>query len=102
MKLTRTTTYRDETTLDLPPEAAIERILAVLEEHSADLERPSPLLVRALVGSGALNLNSAEVEIRVESVGESRSRIVLEASAEEGLIKQRTAEKAVTRIVAEL
>lgn len=102
MKLTRTTTYNDETTLELPPQDAIEQVVAILEKHGAYLDRPDASAVHAVVGSGALNMNSAEVDVRVEPVGENRSRVIVNASAEEGLIKQRTAEKAVTRIIAEL
>lgn len=102
MKLTRTTTYSDQTTLELPPQDAIEQVVAILGKHGAYLDRPDASVVRAVVGSGALNMNPAEVEIRVEPIGETRSRVHVEATAEEGLIKQRTAEKAVTRIIAGL
>ena len=95
-------THHDEITLDLSPDDALARVVAVLEKHNADLDCSEPAVVRSVVGSGALNMNPAEVEVRVEPLGDTQSRVLVDASAEEGLIKQRTAEKAVTRIIAEL
>ena len=43
-------------------------------------------------------MNPAVVSITILPVSDSESSILIEAAAKEGLIKQRTAEKAVTRL----
>lgn len=52
----------------------------------------------AIIGSGALNMNPAVVCVVVEGMDEANTNIHISGSAKEGLIKQRTAEKAVMRI----
>lgn len=52
----------------------------------------------AVLGSGALNMNPAVVCVVIEGVDEANTNIYISGSAKEGLIKQRTAEKAVMRI----
>lgn len=57
-----------------------------------------PRLV-AVVGAGFFNMNPALVEVDVEPTAADGSRVTVRATAKEGLIKQRTAEKAVRRVV---
>ena len=51
--------------------------------------------LRGVVGSGWLNMNPTVVDIRLPASGPA----VIRAAAKEGLIKQRTAEKAVRRVI---
>ena len=51
------------------------------------------------VGSGVFNMNKADVTVQVEAGGESKSQITFKATAQEGLISQNTAAKAITRIL---
>ena len=55
--------------------------------------------VAGVVGGGFLNLNPAVVEVRIASLGEGRCRATLTGTAKEGLIMQRTGEKAVRRVL---
>jgi hypothetical protein len=52
-----------------------------------------------VVGGGFLNKNPAVVEIRVAPIDDGRCRATLGGTAKEGRIKQRTAEKAVRRVL---
>jgi hypothetical protein len=55
--------------------------------------------VAGVVGGGLMNLNQAVVEVRIAPVGAGQSRAILTGIAKEGLIKQRTGEKAVRRVL---
>jgi len=54
--------------------------------------------ISVIVGSGILNLNPTVVSIGITPAGENETCISIHAWAKEGLIKQHSAEKAVTRI----
>ena len=56
----------------------------------------------AIIGSGLLNLNPAVVCVTVEYINETRVNICITGHAKEGLIKQKTAQKAVLRIAENL
>lgn len=53
----------------------------------------------AIIGSGAMNMNPAIVCATIECMDDITTKIYISGSAKEGLIKKRTAEKAVLRIV---
>jgi hypothetical protein len=55
--------------------------------------------VAGVVGGGLMNLNQAVVEVRIAPVAAGQSRATLTGIAKEGLIKQRTGEKAVRRVL---
>ena len=54
--------------------------------------------VRGVIGSGALDMNPAVVDVHVRAGG----RVVVHAAGKEGLIPQRTARKAVRRVIESL
>ena len=59
---------------------------------------PSAIRLSAVVGSGKLGMNPAVVVVTISAGPEKESTIAIAGAAKEGLIKQRTAEKAVTRV----
>jgi hypothetical protein len=93
--------------LDLPeaPDAALSRAREVLSEEGdpRDLGEDSAAAraVSAVVPSGFWNMNPALVTVAV-SPREQRTRVRISAYALEGLIKQRAARKAATRIAESL
>ena len=61
------------------------------------IESDVPFLA-AVIGSGFLNTNPAVVCLEFVSVDDTTTQVVISATAKEGLIKQKTAEKAVARL----
>ena len=61
------------------------------------LELDEGVEIKAMVGSGYMNMNPAIVSIFVTK-HDHGSNVIVKATAKEGLIKQRTSEKAVRRI----
>lgn len=61
------------------------------------LELDEGVEIKAMVGSGYMNMNPAIVSIFVTEHDHS-SNVIVKATAKEGLIKQRTSERAVRRI----
>ena len=59
---------------------------------------PDEHQVRGVIGSGALDMNPAVVDVHVRPGG----RVVVHAAAKEGLIPQRTARKAVRKVIESL
>jgi hypothetical protein len=95
-----------ELELDLPeaPEAALRRAGEVLSEEGdlRDLgDDAAAPAVSAVVPSGFWNMNPALVSVAV-APQEQGTRVRIGAYALEGLIKQRTARKAATRIAESL
>ena len=62
---------------------------------------PYPML-KAVVGSGSLNMNPAVVFLEILEGSSDTCEITITAAAKEGLIKQHTAEKAVQRVASEI
>jgi hypothetical protein len=58
--------------------------------------------IRALLGSGFLNLNPALVTITLSPRDEATTEVTIRGVAEEGLIKQRAGQKAAERVAAAL
>jgi hypothetical protein len=98
---------RFELELDVPetPDAALRRGRTVLSEHGSlrevDDDAASGPTVSAVVPSGFWNMNPALVTLAV-APREQGARVRVAAYALEGLIKQRAARKAATRIVESL
>jgi hypothetical protein len=100
-------TVRFEKTIELksPPEAVFQRLAdffskkgRLLEEGEVG-ESPHPTL-SAVIGSGFFNLNPTVVHARVVAATAEGCTLVLAAAAKEGLIKQKSAQKAVNRLAA--
>jgi hypothetical protein len=93
-----------EGTLEVPMNArealgqAFKALTELGEILPDEIEHAAPAL-RAVVGSGALGMNPAVVDLSVEPVTESLAKVTIRATAKEGLIKQHTAEKAVKRVI---
>jgi hypothetical protein len=84
-----------------------ERVLRLLDAQGQIIWTSEPGqevdALRAIVGSGAMNLNPAVVTVEVSSDAPYRgSRIEIRAVAKEGVIKQRAGRKAAKRLVASL
>jgi hypothetical protein len=94
---------RFELELDLPepPDAALRRARTVLSEHGSlrevDDDAAARPTVSAVVPSGFWDLNPALVMLAV-APREQGARVRVAAYALEGLLKQRAARKAATRI----
>lgn len=58
--------------------------------------------VSGVIGSGFLNKNPAIVHVEITAVDAGACTLLITGAAKEGLIKQRTAEKAVNRVAAAL
>ena len=80
-----------------PVEAVTSWVVAALGILGRPLGDGPPL--RAVVGAGVRNLNPAIVEVEVGAVGERRTRVVVRGVAKESLLSQRTAAKAVGRVL---
>lgn len=77
-------------------ESVVEALAAVLEAEPERADESSVVLVRGTVGSGFGGMNPAYV---VASVDPTKATVGLAAYAKEGLIKQRTASKAVAKVL---
>jgi hypothetical protein len=90
--------------VNMSPTVAADRAREVISEHGDVLdlessgEEPGTQVV-GIVGSGAANLNPAVVTVTIRASAEG-SRLVIRGAAKEGLIKQRTGEKAAKRVAA--
>jgi hypothetical protein len=87
--------------LALSPEAAARLAGEVLAHHGQMAwarEEPGGYRIRGLIGSGALDMNPAVVDVHVRPGGQ----LIVHAAAKEGLIPQRTAQKAVRRVIESL
>ena len=87
--------------LALPPEEAVRAAEDVLDHHGrvawSRRERDEHQ-VRGVIGAGAMDMNPAVVDVRVRPGG----RLVVRAAGKEGLIPQRTAQKAVRKVIESL
>ncbi|MCH7903213.1 MAG: hypothetical protein IH944_01445 [Armatimonadetes bacterium] len=96
--------YEQELHLQRPADAVLRQAFTLLssqgqiidEDESDRSEQPK---ISAVVGSGALNMNPTILSIAVVDWNTESCTILVFAAAKEGLIKQKTAEKAVHRFV---
>ena len=96
-----------EASVDFPGEPAetVKRCydtlsrLGRLTDSDKELDHPR---LQAVIRSGFARLNPAVVQIDVQPTAGDTSHVTVRATAKEGLIRQRTAEKAVTRVVSAL
>lgn len=93
-----------ETTLELRANLDTAKALATrklqsigkLTEEFSSTNKPDT--VSAIVGSGQMNLNPTIVHVHMNEVSKDSCRISIRGLAKEGLIKQKSALKAVERI----
>ncbi len=74
---------------------AMARLGRLLDGDPSGSERT----VSGVIGGGFMNMNPAVVEVRIAPRVEGRCLAALTGNAKEGLIKQRTGEKAVRRVL---
>ena len=100
MALTRTTQQEEELSVQMPFAEALKSVVEAFQ-RIGKVQSVQEKFGRVVgsVGSGALNMNKADVTIQVEPDGETKSTIKFTATAQEGLISQNTAAKAITRIL---
>lgn len=100
MALTRTTQQEEEVSVPMPfPVAFAQAVTAFQKIGKVQSIQEKYGRIVGSVGSGAFNMNRADVTIQVEQDGEGKARIKFKATAQEGLISQNTAAKAITRIL---
>jgi hypothetical protein len=101
-RLLRTRTFEETAELELAPAAAAEVFSDVIEHHGRMVrgERDgSRATLRGVVGAGGLDLNPAVVDVVLEPRRGGGSLATVHAAAKEGLIPQRTAPKAVRKLL---
>ena len=87
----------------LPSQETWAKVIDVMERIGIVHEqRPEEQRLAGVVPSGFLNMNGAQVEIQVVATGSATAEVKIRAYGQEGLIKQRTAPKAVDRLITEL
>jgi hypothetical protein len=100
MALTRTTEQSETLVVEMSAADAFDAAtgaLAKVGKVKASQEKFGRIVGR--VRSGSMNMNSAELTVHVESVGPTQARLTFHAIAQEGLIPQNTAAKAITRVL---
>jgi hypothetical protein len=92
----------DETlTVYVGAEAAFVSVVAAFRQVGS--VKSEDARFRRVVGkikSGAAGMNAATVTVSVDMIGPLESRIKINASAQEGMVKQHTAPRAVARLLA--
>lgn len=100
MALTRTTQQKEELSMPMPFAQAFAALLAAFKRVGRVQSTQDKFgRIVGSIGSGAFNMNKADVTIQVQPDGESQSKVVFTATAQEGLISQNTAAKAITRLL---
>jgi hypothetical protein len=92
--------------LALPPDEALARARCVLDSLGEPVDETrladDKHELRAVVGSGALNLNPAVVTLQLVATTSASTTIRVKGMAKEGLIRQRAGRKAAERVAARL
>src|SRR5437762_5534294 len=101
-----TETFRSSLRIEADAREVLQAVFRILvsmgeitDESAEASGRPR---ISTVVGSGFLRMNPALVHVQVVPASEHASEVIVSAAAKEGLIKQRTAEKAVGRFREEL
>lgn len=90
-------------TVEIPASQVRETIVGFLGTTLLTPPDASPATpIRALVGSGRLDLNPALLTITIAPVGASTTQVSIRGAAKEGLVKQRGGEQALTRFMTTL
>ena len=100
MALTRTTQQEEEISVPMSGADALKAVVKALQRVGKvqSIQEKFGRVVGS-IGSGVWNMNKADVTIQITPDGEARSKIHFMATAQEGLISQNTAAKAITRIL---
>jgi hypothetical protein len=104
-KFLPTETCSEKLLLKIAPEKAIKlgySVLAKVGELQIEQDKPPYPFLKAVVGSGAFNMNPAVVFLEILDGDSTQSEVTITAAAKEGLIKQHTAAKAAQRVAAAL
>jgi hypothetical protein len=92
--------------LPLPPDEALALARCVLASLSEPTDEAQPVdkkhELRAVVGSGALDLNPAVVTLQLLATTSASTTIRVRGVAKEGLIRQRAGREAAERVAARL
>jgi hypothetical protein len=90
----------DTFTATIEADASLEAVTSWVDAALGILGRPiDGPAHRAVIGAGFRNLNPAVVEAAVSELGPHRTRVVVRGVAKEGVLSQRTAAKAVGRVL---
>ena len=104
-KFLPTETKSTRIALNATPERAIQLGFSALTKFGQlqgdSDDSPYPLL-KAVVGSGFLNMNPTVVLLEILEASSDACEITITAAAKEGLIKQHSAERAIQRIASEI
>jgi hypothetical protein len=97
--------FRKEIQLRTTPQLALSKVYAVLASKGTIVDpqelKDSPLpTLAAVIKSGFLNMNPTVIYAEVIGAEGDTCTLALTGAAKEGLIKQRSAEKAVARLAA--
>ncbi|HLH52914.1 MAG TPA: hypothetical protein VKY92_04790 [Verrucomicrobiae bacterium] len=105
-RLLPTKTFSASLVIEREAGTVFEKAMGILQAMGEVAEQctsgPGPRHVSAIAGSGFAGMNPAFVQVRVAPVSEHASEVTINAAAKEGLIPQRTAEKAAERFKEEL
>jgi len=99
----KTFEYRESFIDDKPISKSLEYSILLLSSMgeilnpSDDFSEP---VLTAVIGSGSMNLNPTIVIMQYVAIDEDHTEIHITASAKEGLVKQKSSEKAVKKIIA--
>lgn len=100
MAFHRSTDIREEFDLDIPAESAFELVSSAYERvGKVKSSQKTFLRIDGKIGGGSGGLNLASVTVQVKKVSETSSKLIVDASAKEGLVSQGTASSAVTRLL---
>ena len=93
--------YELDKTVPVPLGEVFASVASMLESTGMVVARTGPgdgqALVRAVVGSGAMNLNPAVITVSMTSAADGSTILHIHGAAKEGLIKQHAGEKAAKR-----
>jgi hypothetical protein len=95
--------FQLELELQADPHTVLEKAYAFLSSNggitdSDELQDSHYPTISGVIGSGFWNMNPAILHVEFVAVDGETCRVLLTGAAKEGLIKQRTAEKAVMRL----
>jgi exosome complex RNA-binding protein Rrp42 (RNase PH superfamily) len=100
MALTRTTEQHEELVVKMGVDEAFAASTAALAKVGK--VQSSQKKFGRIVGkvrSGHMNMNRADITIRVEEIDGGGAKLIFDATAQEGLVSQNTAAKAITRVL---
>ena len=100
-----TKTCTEKLALQITPQRAStlgRTVLSNLGKLQAGINETLSSSLKAVIGSGHMNLNPAVVSLTILAVESAWCEIIVTAKAKEGLIDQQTAEKAAERVASAL